>query len=148
MQRSAERFSAQAGTLEDLGATPRDRLAALLLAAGNALQERPEFLRMLMRLVLQQEGLDAISPSLHEMRMIGRTALMATLNSAYASLGPELADEVAHDVIDTAIAMFDGVFIALQIDPATNRERIFGQLADVLHGLIEQQLASRMPGRR
>ncbi len=146
MQRSAERFSAEAGTLDNLGATPRDRLAVLLLAAGSALQERPEFLRMLMRLVLQQEGLGAVSSSLHEMRMLGRTALMATLRTAYESLGPALTDEVARGVIDTAIALFDGAFIALQIDSATNRERMFGQLADVLHSLIERQLAEMSPG--
>ena len=143
MQRSAERFSADADTLDNLGEAPRQRLGSLLLAAGNALQERPEFVRMLMRLVLQQEGLDAVSPSLAEMRMIGRSALMATVRTAYEPVGPELANEIAVSVSDTAMAMFDGVFIALQIDGAIDRERVFGQMADVLIDLGEQVRADK-----
>jgi AcrR family transcriptional regulator len=145
MQRSAERFSAETDTLQDLGESPRERLGALLRAAGSALQERPEFVRMLMRLVLQQEGLDTVSPSLVEMRMIGRTALIATVRTAYQPLGPQLASEIAVGISDTAMAMFDGLFIALQIDRAIDRERVFAQMADVLIDLGERVRAEKEP---
>ena len=41
------------------------------------------------------------------------------------------------------MAMFDGVFIALQIDRAIDRERVFGQMADVLIDLGEQVRADK-----
>jgi AcrR family transcriptional regulator len=145
MQRSAERFSAEASTRENLGDAPCERLAALLQAAGRSLQKRPEFVRMLMRLVLQREGLDSVSPSLLEMRTIGRSSMVGTLRIAYESLGPELADEIAQSVADTAIAMFDGAFIALQIGPTTDGDRVFAQMAQALNRLIERQLPDRPP---
>ncbi len=151
MERGAVRFFT---TVDAVGSSPalrgRDGLHAGLLAASRAIAEHPEFLRLLVLLLLSGHAKGTVG----RVRADGRERMHRLIASAYPASGDVPNRPLADALADAALAMFDGVFLAVQNDPRIRYEALLSQMAEALASLAEAAIiadqadASRAPARR
>lgn len=146
MERGAARFFA---TIDAVSLAPtlrgREALQAGLLAASRAIAEHPEFLRLLVLLLLSGHADDTV----RRVRAYGRERMHRLLATAYPARGEVPNGPLADALADAALAMFDGAFLAVQGDSRIRYEALLAQMANALASLAEAALAkARGPGRR
>ena len=103
-----------------------------LARAGQWIDAHPEFLRLFILLLLSGEGdLDVV----RRVREDGRRRMHAVLRTAYAGHGDERATAVADQLVDFAVGIFDGSFLAVQNDPELAHAELMGRMTDALVAL-------------
>lgn len=139
MERGAERFFASLG---DLGppaqVAPREYLSRLVGVVCQALQEHPDFLRLLVVLSAQPPA----GEESQVRAVVGRVrdVALGTLRRQFAGVfAIEVEGEEAHDLARFALAAFDGAFVAHQADPAVTIEQVLGPLPVSLVAAHEAQ---------
>jgi AcrR family transcriptional regulator len=143
MERGANRFFAEVD-LADIAAdaSPRDVLRAQLLQAAVAIRRNPDFLRLFIFLLLSR----GIDETIARVRRNGRDRLHQQIQRAFARDGDELARQIADELVDLAVGMFDGVFLAVQNNPQLDYEPLLMQAADAIAAL-GSEIVSRRQGR-
>jgi AcrR family transcriptional regulator len=138
MERGAARFFT---AIDAVGSSPtlrgRDGLRAGLLAASHAIAEHPDFLRLLVLLLLSGHAEDTVA----RVRAGGRERMHRLIASAYPARGDVPNRPLADSLADAALAMFDGAFLAVQNDPRVHYEMLLTQMADALASLAEADIA-------
>jgi AcrR family transcriptional regulator len=126
---------------DDLPASPAEAVAALLDAAARSLEERPEFLRLLLLIAMERAEVDEASLAvIRRVRALARDRLrelMATLLEPFGGRGAELAPQFAA----LALCVADGAFVAHHIDPdETDIRALFELLRSALTALARELL--------
>lgn len=118
MERGSRRFFADVGEERpEPSDDPRERLHALLRRSIDAIRTHPQFLRLFMVLLLGAEGEHAQNDTVAAVRAEGARLLRHGLRLAYEPWGADVANRIADDLGDLALAMFDGLFIAVEAAP-------------------------------
>ncbi len=115
--------------LERPAATVEDCLGDALDFLADALAERPEFLRLLLLLSLERR--DGNEASLEIVRRVRQRAcdVLAGVFRNAGALDAGLSPAAVSDLTRASLALFDGAFIAAQIDPdTTDLRRMFALL--------------------
>jgi AcrR family transcriptional regulator len=142
VEEGAQRWFAALPSPADLPAAPAEAVAALLEVAAESLEERPEFLRLLLLIALERAEVD--ETSLVVIRRVRALAherlrqLMVTLLEPFGERGADLAPQFAA----LALCVADGAFIAQHIEPdETDIRGLFELLRRALTALA-RELAS------
>jgi AcrR family transcriptional regulator len=128
---------------DDLPASPVEAVEALLDAAAESLEERPEFLRLLLLIALERAEVDETSLAvIRRVRALAHERLrqlMVTQLEPFGERGADLAPRFA----DLALCVADGAFIAHHIEPdETDIRALFQLLRRALAALARELLAS------
>ncbi|MCH2187154.1 TetR/AcrR family transcriptional regulator [Myxococcota bacterium] len=127
-----------------LAGSAEQRLQTLLQAAADALEERPEFLRVILLISLERRAVDSSSlATIRRARALARDRLASLLVEILAPLGRlEQQDRVARRFADFALMVADGAFIAHPLDPeATDIQSAFDLMrASLISFLQENQI--------
>jgi AcrR family transcriptional regulator len=114
MERGAAQFFDAVALPEGPPAGERlERLSQAFERASDAIEAHPEFLRLLILLVLISPQGEA-NDSVLRLRQQGRARLHALIAYAYSDLGEQSAGVVADELSDFALAAWDGAFLASQ----------------------------------
>jgi AcrR family transcriptional regulator len=116
MERGAQRFFEAAAYEPSRSPEPYERLTHALGAAQQSLAQNEEFLRLLILLLLSNDNDDAAAV-VRRVRAQGRERLRLLILDAFLPEGELVAHDVADQLVDFALATFDGIFIAAQFDP-------------------------------
>lgn len=136
MERGAARFFHDgAQPLPAEYSEPRDRLAAILRRSAAGIRAHPQFLRLLMILLLGSEGEHAQQEVVERVRTQGRTLLGHGLRNAYGPWGDDVAAAVSEQLVDHLLAGWDGLFIATQAGGADRAAVLLEQMIDSVHHL-------------
>lgn len=139
MERGATRYFATIDAISiSLALRGRDGLRAGLLAASHAIAKHPDFLRLLVLLLLSGRAEDTVA----RVRTGGRERMHRLIASAYPTRGDVPNRPLADALADVALAMFDGAFLAVQNDPRIRYETLLTQMADALASLAEAAIAA------
>ncbi|MEZ7006264.1 TetR/AcrR family transcriptional regulator [Streptomyces sp. AD55] len=127
------------------GGTPRERLAWYLDRTGRVLENREEFLRLLLVLVMSQEADEAPAAlrTVITVRDEGRAYMRHMIRSSFAGEGEEAADTVADALAHFGMAGFDGAFVSFQSEDGKPVGDYMRELADALAALGGALLAAR-----
>jgi AcrR family transcriptional regulator len=139
MERAASRFFEDGARVIEAteGEEPQARLRAVMGISGELVRDHPRFLRLFMLLLLGSEGEHAQDDVVTRVRHEGRQRITSALRLAYQPWGPQVADRIADQLGDIALALFDGYFIAVESGPAHSQARLLEQIVRTLHGLAE-----------
>jgi hypothetical protein len=115
----------------------------LLDAAARSLEERPEFLRLLLLIAMERAEVDEASLAvIRRVRALARNRLcemMATLLEPLGARGAELAPRFAA----LALCVADGAFVAHHVDPdETDIRALFELLRRALTALARELLGA------
>ena len=139
MERGATRYFATIDAISiSLALRGREALHAGLLAASHAIAKHPDFLRLLVLLLLSGRAGDTVA----RVRAGGRERMHRLIASAYPARGDVPNRPLADALTDVALAMFDGAFLAVQNDPHIRYETLLTQMADALASLAEAAIAA------
>jgi AcrR family transcriptional regulator len=143
MERGADRFFAEVDRVDVApDATPREVLRAQLRQAARAIERDPDFLRLFIFLLLSR----GIDETIARVRRNGRGRLHGQIRQAFARDGDDIATQIADELADLAVGMFDCVFLAVQNDPKLKYEPLLMQAADAIAAL-GAEIATRRRGR-
>jgi AcrR family transcriptional regulator len=139
MERGAERFfAALPDVTERIGATPAEHLASVEETTRAALEEHPDFLRLLVTLSTQPqsagEGDDAIRAVVGRVRDEALGRLRTQLALAF---GDDPASAAVDRLARFSLAIIDGAFVATQADPEVDLAaitRLLPAALTALHG--------------
>jgi AcrR family transcriptional regulator len=127
MERGAVRFFSSLRLPQERIGTPEEHLAACVEIAGDALNEHPDFLRLLIVLALQPPAGDE-----HDVRtVVGRlrdTARTGLAAQAAIAFGIRQDSTKAKQLARVALAYFDGAFVAAQSDDGADLKRLLAHL--------------------
>jgi len=102
----------------DLPSEPADRATALLEAAATSLEERPEFLRLLLLIALERREVDETSLAvIRRVRELALDRIRMLLAALLTAFDPESADRLAGEFARLVLCVADGAFVANHIDP-------------------------------
>lgn len=140
MERGAHEFFEAMRTVHrdpPQGGTPRERLGWYLQRAGEVLEHREDFLRLLLILVMSQEAAEAPDAlrTVITVRDEGRDYMRLMIRSAFIGEGEKAADTVADALAHFAMATFDGAFVSLQSEDGKSIAQYMRELADALAAL-------------
>ncbi|MEZ5115063.1 MAG: TetR/AcrR family transcriptional regulator [Candidatus Nanopelagicales bacterium] len=130
MERGARRFF-DATPLRRRRGGPGARLRSYLQDIADSLDEHQEFLRLFQILVLTNRD-PQIAEVLEGVRAEARTRMREFIASAFEDEGPERAGRVAERLAPLGVALFDGYFLAAQIDGPEGRRRRVQDMAQAL----------------
>ena len=138
MERAAQAFFEEVGGLPS-GSDPWQAIAAL----AEVFERRPEFLRLLLVLSLERrEGDPAVLEAARRVRSRAAEVLATTYRSAFAFDNPNQQQRVSNELARLSLMLFDGAFIARQIEPATtDLKRAFELIAISVRAVGERLLA-------
>ena len=147
MERAANAFFEGVATLPQSSEDPWQALASL----STSFEDGPEFLRLM--LVLSLERRDGDPAVLEAARRVRATAAdgLAQAYAAALALDDELRRKrIADELARFTLMLFDGVFVARQIEPdATNLKRAFALIATGVKAtgerLVEEARAAQNP---
>lgn len=109
------------------------RLRAYLRQIADNLDEHQEFLRLLQILALTNQE-PRVAEVLARVRAEARTRMHEFIASAFEDEGPEAAAVIADRLAELGVALFDGYFLAAQIDgPGERRRRVLDMAAALEH---------------
>lgn len=142
MERGARRFFLDAAATPPAGpSSPGEHLSRALTRAGVSVTEHGEFLRLLFLLMLSGAG-DETQQVVARVRDEGRRTLHGLLRTAFqTTAGEATAAIVADELVDYALATFDGAFLASQADPPVDHAALMARLADSLAELGRRVVA-------
>lgn len=135
------------------GGSTQDRLTWFLCTTGDVLGSHQEFLRLFMILLLSNEAPEA-ADVVARVRVEGNQRMHRMLKASFADHGPQAAQVVADQLLDFAMAGFEGAFLGLQVQAKTPHSELMNQLAEALSDLGAARLAAMtdrglpLPGRR
>jgi AcrR family transcriptional regulator len=144
VEEGARRWFDSLWASDNLPTDPTARAETLLERAATLLEERPEFLRLLMLIALERREVDKGSVAvIRRARALAlryiRTLLVEMLDAFDRRQANRLADEFSRLVLCVA----DGAFVAHHIDPAdTDVRRYFDLLRRALTALARELLAA------
>ena len=134
MERGANNFFAKVDSIRIPPATlGRDRLRAQLAGASVAIEQHTDFLRLFVLLMLTGKAEKAVQ----RVRTDGRTRLHHLLASAYPKRDGAANEALADEMADVLLAMFDGVFLAIQNNPRLRYANLLEQVAEAVSLLAE-----------
>ncbi|GAA3167621.1 MULTISPECIES: TetR/AcrR family transcriptional regulator [Streptomyces] len=121
------------------GGTPRERLGWYLQRAGEVLEHREDFLRLLLVLVMSHEAAEAPEAlrTVITIRDEGRAYMRRMIRSAFLGEGAETADRVADALAHFGMAGFDGAFVSLQSEDGKPIAAYMRELTDAVAALGE-----------
>ncbi|GLK08888.1 TetR/AcrR family transcriptional regulator [Streptosporangium carneum] len=127
------------------GGTPRERLGWYLHRTGDVLENREEFLRLLLVLVMSREAAEAPEAlrTVIEVRDEGRDYMRHMIRSSFASEGEDVANTVADALAHFGMAGFDGAFVSLQSRDGKPISEFMERLADAMAAIGEALVAAR-----
>ncbi|WAZ25601.1 TetR/AcrR family transcriptional regulator [Streptomyces cinnabarinus] len=127
------------------GGTPRERLRWYLGRTGEVIENREEFLRLLLVLVMSHEAAEASEAlaTVQSVRDEGRAYMRVMIRSAFAGEGEAAADRVADALAHFCMGGFDGAFVSLQSADGKPIAQFMEELADATAALGEALLATR-----
>ncbi|GAA3069608.1 TetR/AcrR family transcriptional regulator [Streptosporangium carneum] len=127
------------------GGTPRERLGWYLHRTGDVLENREEFLRLLLVLVMSREAAEAPEAlrTVIEVRDEGRDYMRHMIRSSFASEGEDVANTVADALAHFGMAGFDGAFVSLQSRDGKPISEFMERLADAMAAIAEALVAAR-----
>jgi AcrR family transcriptional regulator len=136
MERGADRFFASLPDLDERIGSPREHLAAAVAALGFALEQHPDFLRLLLVMTAQppvgsaQEA-HAVANRVRQeaLRRLRQQAAMAFDISPRSTMSQRLAR--------FALAAIDGAFVATQADPKVKLHTVLEHLPVALVAMHE-----------
>lgn len=135
-------FDALPGS-EDLPAAPAERVEAILEASAAALEEHPQFLRLLLLIALERGGSDETSlAAIRRVRALARDRLREVMATLLAPIGGERGAELAESFAALTLCVADGAFISHHIEPDTTDIRaLFDLLRRALTALAREVFA-------
>ena len=140
MERGATNFFAKVDAIRmPSGTLGRDRLRAQLAGASVAIEQHTDFLRLFVLLMLTGKAVKAI----HRVRTEGRARLHHLLATAYPRRDGSANKALADGLADVLLAMFDGVFLAIQNNPRLRYAELLEQVADAVSSLAADRIRSR-----
>jgi AcrR family transcriptional regulator len=107
------------------------RLRAYLKHIADSLDEHQEFLRLLQILALTNRE-PRVAEVLVRVRAEARARMHEFIASAFENEGPDVASTVADRLAALSVALFDGYFLAAQIDGPDERRRRVRDMASAL----------------
>ncbi len=127
------------------GGTPRERMRWYLRKTGEVIENREEFLRLLLVLVMSHEAAEAPEAlqTVQAVRDEGRDYMRHMIRSAFEGEGEAAADRVAGALAHFGMAGFDGAFVSLQSADGKPIEQFMEELADSMVALGQALLAAR-----
>ncbi len=123
----------------ELDAPPTERLAQMLVHVGEALEDRPEFLRLLLLISLERPDESAASlETVRRVRGYARAGLRAAIEAELAARRIPADDATLDTLARFSLAVADAVFIAAEIEPGdTDIPALFRVLAATLPAAAE-----------
>jgi AcrR family transcriptional regulator len=121
MERGARRFF-DATPLRRRRGTPEARLRAFLRDIADSLDEHEDFLRLLLLLLMTNKD-PGVAEVLERVRSEARARMHTFVAVAFEAEGPDIAGIVADRLAGLGVALFDGHFVAAQIDGVDGRNR-------------------------
>jgi AcrR family transcriptional regulator len=119
MERGAQRFFAALPEVTQLlGDTPEAHLAAMESATRAALEEHPDFLRLLVTLSTQPHSAGTGQEMQAVVDRVRDEALNRLRGQIALAFGRRRNAKVVDELARFALAMIDGAFVATQADPA------------------------------
>jgi AcrR family transcriptional regulator len=127
MERGAVRFFSSLRLPQERIGTPEEHLAAGVKITADALEEHPDFLRLLLVLALQPPAGDEhhVHTVVARVRDTARTGLAA---QAAIAFGIPAGSKKAKELARVALAYFDGAFIAARSDDGADLKRLLAHL--------------------
>jgi AcrR family transcriptional regulator len=141
MERGARRFF-DAIIIRPSRGNSAARLRKTLREVAVLLDEHEEFLRLFLLLLITNEDAD-VAVVLDRVRAEARARMHGLLEMAFEAEGTDTARAVADRLAGLAVVLFDGTFLAAQIDGSEGRNRRVTQMADALHHYGEAIAAER-----
>lgn len=149
MERGARRFF-DATTQRRTRGRPGTRLQAYLTDIANSLDEHEEFLRLFLLLLITNKD-PGVADVLDRVRREAQARMHSFIAAAFEAEGPRVAALVADRLAGLGVALFDGYFLAAQIDGADGRSRRVRDMAQALEhygtALAAQHRAPASRGR-
>lgn len=132
MERGARRFFDSTDLeLGRVGRSPGERLRSLLTHIAGNLDEHQEFLRLFLTLALTNRD-PGVAAVLDRVRTEAKVRMHAFIAAAFEDEGAEVAGLVADRLAELGVALFDGYFLAGQIDGVEGRRRRVNDMAAAL----------------
>ena len=141
MERGARRFF-DATPLRRARGDAGTRLRSFLRAIAANLDEHQEFLRLFLTLVLTNRD-PGVADVLDRVRSEALERMREFITVAFEAEGPEVAAEIGERLAGLGVALFDGYFLAAQIDGPEGRERRVLDMARALEHSGRALAASR-----
>ena len=134
MERGAERFFAAIPEPDELMGTPEGHLAALMKNVTSALEENPEFLRLLVTMAAQPDEDAAVQEVVTRVRDTALGRLRSQFALAFdARPNAKRIDRLAR----TTLALVDGAFIATQADEKVKLASLLEPVPALLTVLVQ-----------
>lgn len=136
LERGAERFFAALPEPPEAGGTPLEAARAMVTASATALNEHPDFLRLLVVMAAQPPASenDEVRVVITRIRDVALGLARDQLGRAF-ELDP--ADPEIEHLARFTLAAFDGAFVAHQADPAISLEDVLSRLPEALVAIHE-----------
>ncbi|MDG2050139.1 MAG: helix-turn-helix domain containing protein [Myxococcota bacterium] len=120
IEQAAARWIEALPDTESLTGLPEERIQTFLNAAAQALEERPEFIRLILLISLERRDVDSTSlVPIRRARTLVRERLTTLFGGLLSSPDPKSKDSVARRFADFALMVADGAFIAHHLDRET-----------------------------
>ena len=143
MERGARRFFDAAPVRRPRGSSGT-RLRTFLTDIADTLDEHEEFLRLFLLLLLTNRDPD-VAEVLDRVRTEARDRMHEFIAVAFEAEGPDVAGIVADRLAGLGVALFDGYFLAAQIDGPEGRTRRVQDMARSLEHYGEAIAAQHRP---
>ena len=140
IEQAAARWIEALPDTESLTGLPEERIQTFLNAAAQALEERPEFLRLILLISLERRDVDSNSlVPIRRARTLVRERLTTLFGGLLSSPDPKSKDSVAGRFADFALMVADGAFIAHHLDRETTDLRAaFDLMRTALTAFIDE----------
>ena len=130
MERGARRFFDATPLRRSRGGAGA-RLRSFRRGIATNLDEHQEFLRLFLTLVLTNRDPD-VAAVLDRVRSEAMTRMREFITVAFEAEGPEVAAQIGDRLAGLGVALFDGYFLAAQIDGPEGRDRRVQDMARAL----------------
>lgn len=141
MEDGCQRWFATLPRWRELEGPEDERARQMLDATSQALEDHPDFLRLMFLIALERREIDPASLEVvRRVRARARDGLRRVADRYVDDSDPGRA--AAADVARLALAVADGLFVAHHVDPDdTDLTRLFGLLAAAVPAIVEAALA-------
>lgn len=138
MERGAHAFFTGISAAEPGADTePRTALEHVFRASLKAVKENPSFLTLFLNFLLHFDDEPAVQEQVVAVRHAATETVHRHIRASYAVYGPERAGRIADRIAPLTLAMFDGIFIALEARDDTDTDQAAADAAAALDSLAE-----------
>ena len=143
MERGAERWFAALPRWEDLEGSAHARAEAVLAGGADAVAGQPDFLRLFYILALENRDDRVATELVGRVRAKARSYFRGSIERLLAAeLGVDVDPAAIDELPQFAVALSDGCFIALQLEPTqTDVGRLFTDMAVAIRALVPVTIA-------